>query len=186
MSDTTNIQDLPSDPTGSGVNNNINVVTTETVQPLDQTTINQIVTGLQQASVNGTTALPSRDIPRNTAQIVQDPYTQPNYIPPPNNQNMDYIDEEGSNEEIIHKYQYMKNSDDSLDSLYSEIQTPLLLAVVYFIFQIPIFKVTLFKHLPFLFNKDANFNINGLLFTSALYGLIYYACSKLLIQFSKF
>ena len=183
MSDTTNIQDLPSDPAGGG-NNPINMVTTETIPPLDTTTINQLVSGLQQASVNGTTVLPSRDIPRNIAPIAQDPYTQPNYIPP--SKNADYISEEESSDEIIHNYNYIKNTDDSLDSLYSEIQTPLLLAVLYFIFQIPIFKVTLFKHLSFLFNKDANFNIYGILFTSALYGFIYYSCSKCLVQFSKF
>ena len=91
MSDTTSILDLPTDPTGGGhISNNINMTATETnnqnqtnTLSLDQTTISQIVNGLQQASVTGATLLPSRDIPRNTDRITQDPNVQPNYIPPP-------------------------------------------------------------------------------------------------------
>ncbi len=48
---------------------------------LDQTTISQIVNGLQQASVNGATKLPSRDIPMTTSGHNTDPQIQPNYVP---------------------------------------------------------------------------------------------------------
>ena len=88
MSDTTNIFDLPTDPAAGG---NINIKATENVLPnqqqqptnvtLDQTTISQIVNGLQQASINGATKLPSRDIPINTNNLSNDPQVQPNYIP---------------------------------------------------------------------------------------------------------
>ena len=76
-SDTTSIMDLPTDPTGGGsIGGNIslsanesNVCNQNSVAPngvsLDQTTINQIVSGLQQASSTGATQLASRDIPRN-------------------------------------------------------------------------------------------------------------------------
>ena len=91
MSDTTNILDLPTDPAGGGnVSNNISINSSEIKQSvpqnngglsLDQTTISQIVNGLQQASITGVTQLPSRDIPMSTNGITTDPYVQPNYVP---------------------------------------------------------------------------------------------------------
>ena len=79
MSDTTSILDLPTDPAGGNNNGNVNIQASEmskqapTSMTLDQLTINQIVSGLQQASSTGATQLPSRDIAMNTNNIVQDP-----------------------------------------------------------------------------------------------------------------
>ena len=103
----TSINDLPTDPTGGG-GSNISLAINETnnlVQPtsqnmppnnssqlsLDQSTISQIVNGLQQASIAGVTNLPSRDIPLHTEQLTQDVQIQTNYVPPPSNDK--YINE---------------------------------------------------------------------------------------------
>ena len=86
MSDSTSILDLPTDPVGGGnitLNASENVVQKQMHQPqmqqqppnqgqtpnfsLDQSTISQIVSGLQQAAKAGSTQLPSRDIPMNTS-----------------------------------------------------------------------------------------------------------------------
>jgi hypothetical protein len=108
---TTSIHDLPTDPMGSNANN-ISMVTSEKQsQPLsnqnalslDQSTISQIVNGLQQASVAGATTLPSRDIPQNTQAHTQDAYVQPNYVPPPTN--VDYINDHRDASEYINSYQ---------------------------------------------------------------------------------
>lgn len=202
--DTTSINDLPTDPAGGGsIGGNINLITNEKppsqVNPneysntnnttsnsnisLDQNTINQIVNGLQYASSSGATVLPSRDIPRNTLHMTQDANIQPNYISPDNNK---YIEENISNDEIEEEYNQIYKNSNSLDKLYDELQIPLLLIVLYFIFQLPIFKITLFKYLPFLCNTDGNMNLNGLLFTSILYGIIYYILSQTINQFSRF
>ena len=195
MSNTTSIHDLPTDPTGGGtVNGNIQLVANEmNMNPateqlpslsnssnpsinLDQTTINQIISGLQQASSTGLTLLPSRDIPRNTENITQDPQIQPNFIPPPSN--TDYIEDDDTAENMIYNYNKEQRREDSLDSLYNEIQVPLLLVILYFIFQLPIFKNTLFKYIPALCNKDGNYNLIGYVFTSVLYGVAFYGLSK--------
>jgi hypothetical protein len=198
--DTTSIYDLPTDPaSGGSIGGNINLIANEKNSnntntnininepsnniSLDQNTINQIVNGLQYASSTGATVLASRDIPRNTLPITQDPNIQPNYIAPDNNK---YIDENIPNDEIEDNYNNIVKSSNSLDKLYDEIQIPLLLIVLYFVFQLPIFKITLFKYLPFLCNTDGNMNLNGLLFTSISYGIIYYVLSQTIIQFSKF
>jgi hypothetical protein len=199
MSDinTTNINELPTDPTGGGsINGNVTLTASE--QPkyvtssnpnsnpninnsvsLDQSTISQIVNGLQQASVAGATMLPSRDIPQSTNMITQDVNIQPNYIPQPSYK--DYISEESR--QFIHQDEKIQKS---FDTIYDEYQTPILLAILYFIFQLPIIKKTLYKNMSFLCNNDGNYNLNGLIFVSALFGFIYYFVTKFITHFSKF
>jgi hypothetical protein len=188
---TTSIHDLPTDPMGGG--NNISLVATEKNNPpqtqpssglsLDQSTISQIVNGLQQASVSGATTLPSRDISQNTQSLTQDVYIKPNYVPPPNN--VDYIND-SDHEQYVNRYQQEERIQNSLDSVYDEFQTPLLLGILFFLFQLPIIKKTLFKYIPFLCNIDGNYNLNGLIFASALFGFSYYSLSKTMKQFNTF
>ena len=184
---TTSINDLPTDPSAGGsLGGNISLEISpkplaNSQLTLDQSTISQIVNGLQQASLAGATSLPSRDIPLNTEQLTQDTQVQPNYIPTPTSR--DYIVE---SDEDINNYYRNEQVQNSLDSIYDEIQGPLLLAVLYFIFQLPIFKKSLFKYLPFLCHTDGNYNINGLLFTGSLFGFIYYSLSKTVKHFSRF
>jgi hypothetical protein len=194
---TTNINDLPTDPMGSNANNitlvtseitntpnNMNASPNQTTLSLDQSTISQIVNGLQQASVAGATMLPSRDIPQNTQTLTQDSYIKPNYVPPPTN--VDYINDNIDADEYINKFQREAQIKNSLDSIYDEIQTPLLISILYFLFQLPIMKKTLFKHIPFLCHNDGNYNLNGLLFISFLFGFIFYSLSKTMKQFNTF
>ena len=192
---TTSINDLPTDPSAGGsVGGNVNLVISETSQSsvpapvnssqslsLDQSTISQIVNSLQQASLAGVTTLPSRDIPLHTEQLTQDAQIQPNYVPPP--QMIDYINE---SDDDINNYYRKEQMDNSLDSIYDELQAPLLLAVLYFLFQLPIFKKCVFKYLPFLCHNDGNYNFNGLIFVCGLFGFIYYMLSKAVKNFSKF
>jgi hypothetical protein len=188
--------DLPTDPVGGGsIGGNISLSANEKIGPgpssgipsnvsLDQTTIQQIVNGLQQASSTGATQLPSRDIPRSTESIMQDPQVQQNYIPSASNK--DYITEQEDNDDIINNYNKNEKYGDSLDQLYDEIQIPLLIAVLYFLFQLPIFKRYLYKFFPALFSKDGNVNLYGFIFTSALFGMLYYLLSKTMTHFSRF
>jgi hypothetical protein len=152
---------------------------------LDQTTISQIVSGIQQASVAGATLLPSRDIPMNPTGITHDAGSQPNYIPPPSSTN--YIPSPSqTNQEIIDQYEKRERDSNKMDDIYNEIQTPILLALLYFIFQLPIVRKYLLQYLPFLFSTDGNINFNGYVFTSALYGTTYYFLNKLIFQFNRF
>lgn len=196
---TTNINYLPTDPSAGGsLGGNISLVINEpnvnnVIPPqqstqssnsqftLDQSTISQIVNGLQQASLAGATQLPSRDIPLQTEQLTNDEQIQPNYIPQPVAR--DYINDISDNINDYYKDEKNKNY---LDSLYDELQVPLLLAVLYFLFQLPFFKKAIFKNLPFFCHTDGNYNFNGLIFTCALFGFIYYSLSQTVKKFSKF
>jgi len=184
---TTSINDLPTDPvaggsiSGSNISMSVNEINKGPGQvSLDQTTISQIVNGLQQASIAGATMLPSRDIPQTTQNLTHDPHVQANYIPPPSNK--DYINDynEDDNEEMVNNYQKVERVKNSLDSIYDEIQAPLLLSILYFLFQLPIVRKTLGKYIPLLCSNDGNYNINGLIFTCALFGFIYFMLSKTL------
>jgi hypothetical protein len=201
MSDSTSILDLPTDPIGGGnISNNISINASENIQipqqqqssqgggsfSLDQTTISQIVNGLQQASISGATQLSSRDIPMNSTGHNIDPNIQPNYVPPPPPQNMNYIDKYEETSDMINNYNNNTLKQNSLDDMYNEIQTPLLLAVLYFLFQLPFFRKFLFGYFPVLFSTDGNLNINGFLFTSLLFGLLYYLLNKTTNHFSAF
>jgi len=183
---TTNIMDLPSDPIiGGNVSMTINEPQHSNISPgeisLDQMTINQIVNGIQQASLSGATQLPSRDLPMTTENLIKDPEVHPNYVPQPSHR--DYINE---TDDDINNYYREEKMNNSLDSLYDEIQTPILLGILYFLFQLPIVKRTIFKYLSFLCNSDGNYNINGLLFMCGLFGLTYYLLFKTMKNFSKF
>lgn len=144
---------------------------------IDQSTINKLVSGIQQASANGLTSLPSRDIPQMTSQITQDQQIKPNYVPTPPSQ---YIENEETRNEIIEANMRKQNKADSLDVMYDELQIPILLALLFFIFQLPLFRGYLFKFLPSLFNKDGNPNLSGYVMNSLLFALFYYVIKKTL------
>jgi hypothetical protein len=196
MSDSTSILDLPTDPVGGGnISNNISMSATENVAQqsgqssaglsLDQSTISQIVSGLQQASITGVTQLPSRDIPMTTTGHSTDPQIQPNYVPQPQN-SVDYIKNYEESSDMVDEYNKNMSRQNSLDDMYNEIQTPLLLAVLYFLFQLPFFRKFLFSYFPILFSNDGNFNINGFMFSSVLFGLLFYTLNKVTNHFGAF
>jgi hypothetical protein len=197
MSEATSILDLPIDPLGGGnVANNITISSHEKQanisqqeshgMSLDQTTINQIVNGLQQATLAGATQLPSRDIPMTTNNISTDPQIMPNYVPQPPPQNIDYIKNYEQTSDMVNQYNNRKHINDSLDDMYNEIQTPVLLAVLYFLFQLPFFKRFFYTYIPFLFSNDGNYNINGYLFISILFGLLFHFLMKTASYFGTF
>jgi hypothetical protein len=209
IKETTNIFELPTDPIGNNsISSNITINTNEISNgllqnqntnnnqssslpiqdnkqmSLDQSTINQIINGLQQATLSGSTQLPSRDIPMDTSNIINDPEIQPNYIPSKNINNEDYINNYENS--YNNNYREKKNLTNSLDNIYNEIQNPLLISLLYFIFQLPFFKNFLYNYLKFLFNSDGNYNLNGLLFVSILFGLIIHILVKVTNLFNKF
>jgi hypothetical protein len=151
-------------------------------QPQQQNVMNELVNGLQRASASGLTNLPSRDIPINTAGMMNDAQVKPNYVP--NNyrkEEDDYIgqheDEEETNEA---RYNNHVASVDSMENIYKLIQVPLLVGILYFAFQLPVFRKYMLKYIPSVFNTDGNYNIRGLVFVSALFGAGYFGLTRVL------
>lgn len=173
MSDTTNIQELPTE-------NNTTAIETPSLQntvmnkevTLDENTISQIVNGLQKASSNGVTKLPSRDIPTTTNQITNDEEIQPNFVPMPHPTQHDYIPHD---EIIINKN---NSSEETMDSLFQDLQIPIIIGLLYFLFQLPYLKQILFKRMPFVCSSDGNYNFNGLILTSLLFSISFLVYTK--------
>lgn len=212
MTDTTSIDDLPGVPAtatqGSGLvqnqkpeipiqtyNPNVSGVQMPLQQqqqqqqqgPPPQTTVasnmnvNEFVTGLQRATSSGLTALPIRDVPRNTESVVSDEQTVPNYIP---RDPVDYIRDHHENTRSFMDHRVRSaNQSESLDVIYDTLQVPILLAILYFTFQLPVMRKYLLLYLPSIFNKDGNHNLSGLLFVSVLFSCTYYGINFVLNQF---
>ena len=149
---------------------------------INQQNLNQFVTGIQQASAAGMTGLPARDIPQNQEGLTRDHQMKPNYIP--SNENVDYIREQQNNEDIIREYARRQQKTDSLDNMYNELQIPILIAVLYFSFQLPIVRKNLFKFLPSLFSKDGNPNLSGYIANSLIFACLYFGLTKGIKYFS--
>jgi len=143
-----------------------------------QKNLNQFVTGIQQASAAGMTTLPSRDIPQNQQHLSQDVHIQPNYIPAPPENQLDYIRAEQTNDEIIRAQAHKQEKKQTFDIWYDELQTPVLIGILFFLFQLPIIQKQLCRLLPALFNKDGNPSLSGYVFTSASFAGVYYFLVK--------
>lgn len=180
MADTTSIEALPSSNT-----NNISLDVIENTQSniapqqLSKETISQIVQGLQSAGANNMTKLPSRDIPTDTTTHTQDPQIKPNYVPPPQ---QDYIPSQ-KEEPLFQSTQPVKQ--DRLDMLYEEIQIPLLILILFFLFQLPVVHKAFIKYIPHMLNSDGNHTITGILVKSSVFASIYYGLSKLIYALSS-
>jgi len=142
-----------------------------------QKNLNQFVTGIQQASAAGLTELPSRDIPQNQQHIAQDVQIQPNHIPEQNNQ-IDYIQEHQTSEEIIRAQMKHQENKSKFDVIFDEIQGPIILGILYFIFQLPVIQKQICKLIPALYNSDGNPNLSGYIFTSSIFSSVYYFLVK--------
>ncbi len=132
--------------------------------------------------------LPQRDIPMNVAEHMQDEQIQPNYIPMPK-LTSDYIQEyQESSDRKIREYEEKKMREKKAASWMDEVQTPIMIALIYFIFQLPIINTILFKRLSFLaiYRDDGNFNVLGLTLKSILFAISFYSFHKLIDIISNF
>lgn len=143
---------------------------------LSKESIQQIVSGIQEASKSNLTELPSRNIPNDINRI--DPNTQVNHIPQPP-QNVDYINNQDTFQNINQQNQIKNQETDKLDNIYNELQTPVVIMIIFFLFQLPSFNKLFIKYAPSLYLKDGHHNFTGYLVKTVLFGLSYFAFTKL-------
>ena len=148
-------------------------------------TMQQSVPSIQQQ-------LPSRDIPRESARLTQDVEVQPNYIPPvPENvkRTAEYMKQyDDVNETKLRENENEKSKKSRMDFVYEEGQIPILVAVLFFIFHMPVVLNYLYKNLSFLklHDIDGHFSMYGLVLQSAFFGLAFYGMTKLVTILSEF
>jgi len=66
-------------------------------------------------------------------------------------------------------------------SIWEDLQVPVLIAILYFIFQMPVVTTLLYKYFSFLsiYSADGNMNFSGLLLKSALFGSLFFGIQKI-------
>ena len=90
----------------------------------------------------------------------------------------DYIGDYDDTQQVIQKHMEEQQKYNRLETLYNEIQTPVLIMLLYFLFQLPVVNSMVFKLFPRLFHKDGNLSMSGLLLKTSLYGALYYGIMK--------
>ena len=115
--------------------------------------------------------LPERDIPRETIQHTVDPQANVQYMPP---RPPDYIP---SAPPPSNRLDYNK--------LLEEFRVPILLSLLYFIFQLDSFHALLRKVLPLMFSEAGVLTSKGIFIKSGLYGTSFYVVTLLMDHFSR-
>lgn len=166
--------------------------------PPSSNIMNEMISGLQRASASGMTNLPSRDIPMNTSNIMNDAQINTNFIPNPQAQahaqghqinqygprstmsSNNYIEEHEQDMTSEEKYRKSQFVNSHAENIYKLIQIPVIVGILYFAFQLPVTRKYVCKFIPSVFNSDGNYNISGLIFMSALFAGSFFGLSKVL------
>lgn len=180
---TSDIDSLPNELNPSeNVKMNINDtadVNKNVITELSKESINQIVSGLQEASASQLTGLPSKHIPNQNAQVSFDPNVKINHIPSVDEELTNYIENDDTFEDLVSQSKQRENNNIRLEQVYDEFQTPILGMVLYFLMQLPYIQKIFIRNFPSLFNKDGFHTLSGYLVQTALFGTMFYGLNSL-------
>lgn len=125
--------------------------------------------------------LPQRDIPMDMAGF-RDETATPNYVPPEPANIPDYVLEQESNLREKKVTEKMKRAINNKFDVFAEFQIPVIVAILFWIFQMETIHRLLSKYLKFaqLFGEDGVLNSRGMLVKSAIFGSVYYGILKLM------
>ena len=113
----------------------------------------EIISSLEQSD----THLQNRDIPIQQRQY-QDTQSTPNYIPESHGK---------------YKLRDIEQNDNMYVSRIKEFQIPIIIGLLYFIFQLPIINNILLKYIPTLFMLDGNLSLAGQSTKAILFSCLY-------------
>jgi hypothetical protein len=174
---TTNIDALPLHSSGTEEHVQLTASEKEPQKPPDNNlNENEFITGLQKAANNGMTGLPSRDIPHMESSVQQDIQATANYIPASQG---DYITKHQTTEEIIKQNMDNDLEKNKIDHLFNEFAIPILIVILYFLYQLPAVRQFLLTSFPFCYNHIGEVNLSGRLVNAFIFGAIAYAITKL-------
>jgi hypothetical protein len=177
---TTKISDLPKGNYNSGPN---------TIKIEKQQKLGEVNTTYQNLNVHpnpfipeGGYELPSRDIPQNTQSYNIDPEIKANYVPPSPSPSPPRIEDYLRDTEIItnrriKKHQEKQKRKSNLMDIIGDFQFTIYLSLLFLLLNLPIIN-TLLGRFNIFFYEDGNINFYGLIFKSAIFGIIYYIIQK--------
>lgn len=153
----------------------------------DEMTMAEIMSGVFEAARTGATQLPSRDIPMNTdAYVYQN--TEPNHIPEPEHGSYppQYIEQYDARHDLASAYRY-KQQQEMASDWFDRLRIPILLAILYFAFQLPFLKQLIGQYIPSLISTNTGmYTLYGNIFVSTLFGAVYYALTTFIEVVSLF
>ena len=127
--------------------------------------------------------LPSRDIPQDQSYLVQDPEVIANYIQPVSRNTAEYMRQhEETSDKNIEAHKRGRETKTRMDKLAEDGQIPILIAMLFFIFHMPVVDTYLVKSFSFLAinDVDGNFNMNGLIMRSVFFGFLFHGVTYLI------
>lgn len=129
-------------------------------------------------------SLPNRDIPMLNEQYTHDEQIQPNYVPPITDsakRTTEYIKQyDEATERKIRAHQEVQEKQSRFDILVEQGQIPLLVAILFFVFHIPMINAYVFQYASILsiYNNDGSFQVHALLLKSILFGGIFFVLNQ--------
>ena len=124
--------------------------------------------------------IPSRDLPMIEDEYLHDEEIITNYIPKVRFKD-DYVRdyEEITTEKILQR-ETKKRNESMVDRILTDLQVPLLITILFFLFQMPSVNTLFFKRFAFLsiYNSDGNINFFGIALKSIIFGGLFYVLQK--------
>lgn len=146
--------------------------------------------GQQQPPAQQQHHLPQRDIPMNPSALYIDEQIQPNYIPPPPpKMTYDYMKQyEEMTQQNLLKHEETQKKQSAMDTLYQDLQIPLFVSILFFLFHLPTATVLFRKFVPVMDieNSMGEFQPFGLLLRSLLFGGTFYFIVRAIYMISEF
>ena len=142
-----------------------------------QEQVSSLVSGIQKAAAAGITGLPSRDIPKNESVVNSDPNIKSDWIED-KAKVADYITTEETQNQVLEAHKSNVEKENQIQNLFSHIQIPIMVALLYCIFQTPIIKNNMTEYLGFLYKKNGHLKNIGYVVTSSLFGFLYFIMIK--------
>lgn len=137
------------------------------------------------------TQLASRDVPQSGLNQNTDIQSHPNYVPGQmktdhqqhgeSSVEMDFIEKHN---ESLQRKELQETKSRKMESVFEmmveQIHVPIILAILYFLFQLPFFNERLRTQLPFLFVRENKMSVYGIVLKAVLFALSYAGINQLL------
>lgn len=121
-------------------------------------------------------SLPPKDIPLDMSQF-RDESAKPNYVPPLQNSREDYVQEQETRIRDNRESEETKKAISQKFDIIAQLQMPIVVAILFWIFQIEKINRLMAHYLNFLglFREDGTLNVLGITAKSVVFGGVYYS-----------
>jgi len=135
--------------------------------------------GLQPSDIPSGQYPPSQLDPGVQQGYIDDETTMLDGSGPHRRPQQHYIEQEEEDDVVIQKATNAARTV-NLEETYNALQLPIIVGVLFFLFQLPILKTWEFNYMAFAFTGDGNWNTTGILVNSGIFAAIVFVLQKFL------